>query len=94
MPYFALLYELADNYRERRAPLRSGHLALAEEARSRNEIVLAGAFTDPFDKALLIFHTPDKTIPEAFAKSDPYVVNGLVKRWEVRSWNVVIGNLD
>ena len=27
-----------------------------------------------------------------FARSDPYVRNGLVTRWEVRSWTVVIGN--
>lgn len=94
MPYFALIYELVDDYVERRAPLRSSHLALAEEARSRGEIVLAGAFADPFDKALLVFHTPDQTIPDAFAKGDPYVINGLVKHWEIRLWNVVIGNVD
>jgi uncharacterized protein YciI len=29
---------------------------------------------------------------EAFARNDPYVIRGLVTRWEVRSWNVVIGN--
>lgn len=94
MPYFALIYELVDDYIARRTAWRSSHLAAAEEARSRGEIVLAGAFADPFDKALLIFHTRDKTIPESFAQADPYVVNGLVKHWEVRSWSVVIGNID
>jgi len=94
MPYFALIYELVDDYVARRTAWRSSHLAIAEEARSRGEIVLAGAFADPFDKALLVFHTRDKAIPESFAQADPYVVNGLVKHWEVRSWNVVIGNID
>ena len=28
---------------------------------------------------------------EEFARNDPYVANGLVTRWEVRHWAVVIG---
>jgi len=31
-------------------------------------------------------------LPESFARHDPYVINGLVKRWEVRPWTAVIGN--
>lgn len=94
MPYFALIYEVVENYVERRAPLRSKHLALAKESHSRGELILGGAFADPPDKGLLIFRAPDKNVPESFAKSDPYVLNGLVKRWEVRPWTVVIGNVD
>ncbi len=29
---------------------------------------------------------------EEFARNDPYVLNGLVTRWEVRPWAVVIGD--
>ena len=29
---------------------------------------------------------------EEFARKDPYVTGGLVTRWEVRSWAVVIGD--
>ncbi len=94
MPYFALIYHLDDDYLERRAPLRSQHLALANSAHARGELVLGGAFAEPADKALLIFRAADKSVPEAFAKNDPYVMNGLVKRWEARPWTVVIGNVD
>ena len=31
---------------------------------------------------------------ENFAKADPYVVNGLVKRWHVREWTTVVGDLS
>ena len=34
----------------------------------------------------------DRTIPETFVRQDPYVINGLVKEWEVRPWNNVIAN--
>ena len=39
--------------------------------------------------ALLREHLAD--IPAAFAKADPYVVNGLVSRWQVKPWHTVVG---
>jgi uncharacterized protein len=95
MPYFALIYDaLVENYAERRAPFRAEHLALATKSHEQGELVLGGAFADPIDKGLLIFRAADKSVAETFAKHDPYVLNGLVKHWEVRSWNVVIGNTN
>jgi uncharacterized protein len=91
MPYFALIYEVVEEYIARRAPYREEHLRLAQEAHRRGEILLAGAFSDPADRALLIFRTPDRSAVEAFVSNDPYVRHGLVKRWEVRPWTVVIG---
>lgn len=92
MAYYALIYDLVDGYIEQRATFRAAHLALAAQSHKRGELMLAGAFADPADKALLIFRANDKSVAEQFAKDDPYVINGLVKRWEVRAWTVVIGN--
>jgi len=92
MNYYALLYELVDDMVTRRAPFREEHLRLAREARERGELVLGGALAEPVDRALLVFYVDDKSKVEAFARKDPYVVNGLVKKWEVRPWNVVVGN--
>jgi heme-degrading monooxygenase HmoA len=72
----------------------SGKVRLAREARKRGELVLAGALAEPVDRALLVFHVDNKGKVEAFARKDPYVVNGLAKKWEVRPWNVVVGNAD
>jgi uncharacterized protein YciI len=92
MNYYALLYELVDDMVNRRIPFREEHLRLAREARERGELVLAGALAEPVDRALLVFHVDDKSKVEAFALKDPYVLNGLAKKWEVRPWNVVVGN--
>lgn len=46
---------------------------------------------DPVDGALLVFRVADRAGVEAFAKQDPYVVNGLVVHWQIRPWTVVIG---
>jgi len=92
MNYYALFYELVDDMVTRRVPFREEHLRLAREAREHGELVLAGALADPVDRALLVFHVDDKSKAESFARKDPYVVNGLAKRWEVRPWSVVVGN--
>ncbi|HEX9223396.1 MAG TPA: YciI-like protein [Candidatus Acidoferrales bacterium] len=92
MNYYALFYEVVGDFVARRVPFRQEHLRLAAEAHERGEIVFAGALAEPADRALIVFHVTDKSTVEAFARKDPYVVNGLVQKWEVRPWNVVIGN--
>lgn len=92
MAYFALIYELADDYMARRGAFREEHLKLAAASHARGELILGGAFADPPDKALLIFRAEDRSVPETFVREDPYVIEGLVKSWKVRPWTVVIGN--
>jgi uncharacterized protein len=92
MNYYALIYETVDDYVARRAEFRELHLRFAREVRDRGELVLAGAFDDPVDRALLVFRVDDKSKVEEFARKDPYVVNGLVNKWEVRLWKVVVGH--
>jgi uncharacterized protein YciI len=91
MNYFALFYHVVDDFLERRPAFREEHLRLAREAQGRGELLLGGALTDPADRALLVFRAPDRSVAEAFARNDPYVTQGLVTRWEVRSWAVVVG---
>lgn len=89
--HFLLMYDLADDYMERRAPLRNEHLRLAWEAEARGELVLAGALAEPADGAVFLFQGDGPGRAEAFARADPYVVNGLVRRWRVRPWTTVVG---
>jgi len=64
---------------------------MVREANQRGELLMAGAIGDPPDGALLVFRTDDRSLPEEFARHDPYVINGLVTRWQVKPWNVVVG---
>jgi uncharacterized protein YciI len=89
--HYVLLYEVVENFAVRRMPYREGHLRLAREAHARDELVLAGAVGDPPTKALLVFKSPGGETAEAFARADPYVREGLVRRWEVQPWAVVVG---
>lgn len=89
--HYLLIYDLASDYLERRAEFRALHLDLAREASERGDLVLAGALADPADKAILLFQGDSPERASEFARNDPYVANGLVKRWEVRQWTTVIG---
>ena len=91
MKYFALFYDVVDNFIERRMPFREPHLKLVIEAHERGDIVMAGPLGDPVEQAMMVFRVADAGIVEAFAKADPYVHNGIVTKWQVKPWNVVIG---
>jgi uncharacterized protein YciI len=89
--YYLLFYDVVDDYVARRAALRTEHLALAEAARARGDLVLAGALDEPVDGAVLVFDVDDASTVEAFVDADPYVQHGLVTQWRVRKWSVVAG---
>lgn len=89
--YFILRYELVDDYLTRRTPLRPEHLALARAAVDAGSLRLGGALAEPADEALLVFRGDGPEVAEAFARADPYVREGLVRRWTVRRWTVVLG---
>lgn len=87
--FFLLLYDVVGDYLERRTPLRSAHIELARAAHDRGDLAMAGAFGDPPTGAAFVFTRREAA--EAFARDDPYVKNGLVTRWRVEPWNVVVG---
>jgi uncharacterized protein YciI len=93
MKHFLLLYDVGDDYLARRGEFRDAHLNKAWQSHARNELVLGGALADPVDGAVLLFRAESRSIVEEFARTDPYVVNGLVIRWRVREWLTVAGEM-
>ena len=89
--HYLLLYDVVDDYVERRASLRAAHIALARAAVDRGDLILGGALANPADGAVLLFRGQSPAAAEAFAAADPYVTNGLVTRWRVREWTTVVG---
>src|SRR6185503_6741153 len=89
--HYLLIYDVVEDYVERRAPLRAEHLALARAAEARGDLILGGALANPPDGAVLLFRGDSPAAAEAFAQADPYVKNGLVTRWRVREWTTVVG---
>jgi len=89
--HYLLFYEVGEDYVARRAEFRAAHLEKAWEASARGELVLGGALANPVDGAVLLFKGDSPAVAEKFARADPYVTSGAVKRWYVREWMTVAG---
>ncbi len=92
--YWLLFYDYVEDVLERRAPYRQAHLTLAGEAHQKGTLVMAGALSEPLDGAVLVFRADDRSVVEDFVANDPYVREGLVTGWRIRSWTVVVGGSD
>ena len=92
MKHFLLFYEVESDYLARRGAFRGSHLQRAWAAHAAGDLVLGGALADPADGAVLLFKGDSPAVAETFAREDPYVLNGLVRRWHVREWTTVVGD--
>jgi len=59
------------------------HKAVVHQFKSRGEVIGIGPFADRGNMA--IFRTREAA--EAFARQDPFVLEGLVKSYVIRDWN-------
>jgi len=89
--HYLLFYEVGEDYVSRRAEFRDAHLEKAWQSNERGELVLGGALSNPVDGAVLLFKGDSPEVAEKFARADPYVTSGAVKRWHVREWKTVAG---
>jgi uncharacterized protein YciI len=90
--HYLLFYEVGEDYLARRAEFRDAHLKKAwKAATDGGALVLGGALADPVDGAVLLFKSDSPQVVKKFANEDPYVTNGLVKRWYIREWTTVVG---
>jgi uncharacterized protein YciI len=53
--HYVLVYEIGEDYMEKRTPHRAEHVGLAKQAYERGELVLAGALAEPVDGVMLVF---------------------------------------
>ena len=60
------------------------HKAFLDQFLARGEVVGVGPFTDSGGGNMALFRTRDAA--EAFAKGDPFLLEGLVKEYEIKDW--------
>jgi len=89
--HFLLVYTTSEDFLDRRPEFRAEHLTLAWQAVERGELIIGGPLENPTNAHVMLFEAEDPATVEAFAKNDPYVVNGLVTQWDVRPWTTVVG---
>ena len=88
---YVLFYESADDVAVRARPHFAAHRARLDEFHGRGELLMVGTFGDPQAQgSMAIFSTREAA--EAFVADDPFVVHGVVRRYELREWNEILVN--
>ena len=64
------------------------HCSAWKAYQDRGELLMIGPFADPQQGAMGIFTTREAA--EAFVRSDPFVLEGVVSRWEIMEWREAI----
>lgn len=83
---YVLLYESADDVMTKAPAHFEAHSARGQEFHERGVMVAYGPFGDPQEQGSMAIFTA-RDAAEEFAREDPFVVNGVVSRWEVREWD-------
>jgi len=60
------------------------HKAFLDEFIARGEVVGVGPFTDAGGGNMALFRTREAA--EAFAKGDPFLLEGAVKEYQIKEW--------
>ena len=67
--------------------LIAAHKARSVELHNQGTILMAGAFLDNRDTALSTMAVcATREGAEEFVRGDPFVLNGMVKKWHIREW--------
>jgi len=90
---YLLFYEKVPDYAERQKPWHSLHLDYFEKRAAQGDMILGGSLEGGADgAAVILFKADTAAVVEAFAEEDPYVKHGIVTKWWVRKWDVVVGS--
>jgi uncharacterized protein len=86
---YVLLYQSAENVARNAPPHFPAHKQRLDEFHRRGDLLMVGTFGAPQTQgSMSVFRSRESA--ERFAKDDPFVVNGVVRCWEVRDWDEVL----
>jgi uncharacterized protein YciI len=89
---WVLLYESADNVAQRAPAHFPAHVQRLEEFRSRGELLLVGTFAEPQENgSMSVFRSREGA--EEFAVDDPFVLNGVIRKWRLLEWKEALRRL-
>lgn len=83
---YVVFYESSDDVLSKAPEHFAAHKARVDDFHARGTLLMVGTFADPQrDGSMAIFATRDAA--EEFVRDDPFVVNGVVRAYEIREWH-------
>jgi uncharacterized protein len=89
---FVVLYESADDVISKAPAHFPAHKARLDAFHERGDLVMVGTFGDPqAEGSMAVFRSREAA--EEFVREDPFVLNGVVRAWQLREWNEILLDL-
>ena len=85
---YVLIYDSADDVAQTAPVHFAAHRARWQEFQAAGSLLLIGPYTDQ-SGALAVFTTREAA--EEFARTDPFVLNGVTRAWSVKEWAEALG---
>jgi uncharacterized protein len=86
---YVLLYASADDVMSKAPAHFPAHSARIAEFHERGDLLMVGTFGDPQTQgSMAIFASREAA--EEFVRDDPFVINGVVRSYEIREWNEIL----
>jgi uncharacterized protein len=86
---YVLLYASADDVMSKAPAYFAAHSARIAEFHERGDLLMVGTFGDPQTQgSMAIFASREAA--EEFVRDDPFVINGVVRAYEIREWNEIL----
>jgi uncharacterized protein YciI len=85
---YVLIYDSADDVAQTAPVHFAAHRARWKDFQADGTLLLIGPYSDQ-SGALAVFTT--RAAAEEFARSDPFVLNGVVRAWSVKEWAEALG---
>jgi uncharacterized protein YciI len=90
--HYVLFYESAEDVASKAPAHFAAHRARLEDFHGQGTLLMVGAFANAQDDGSMgIFATREAA--EDFVREDPFVLNCVVQRWEIRAWHELFGAL-
>jgi uncharacterized protein YciI len=81
---FVVIGSQAGKSREEAMAIFPRHKAFLDQFVARGEVVGVGPFTDTSGGNMALFRSREAA--EAFGKGDPFLLEGVVKEYQIREW--------
>jgi uncharacterized protein YciI len=86
---YVLFYESADDVMSKAPEHFPARHARLQEFHARGALLMVGTFANPQKEgSMAIFTTREAA--EEFVKDDPFVLNGVVRDWQIREWDEML----
>ncbi len=89
MSRYVLLYESAEGVAGKAPAHFPAHWARCRQFHAAGTLLQVGTFADVQAHGSMAIFTSGEAARE-FAEGDPFVLEGVVARWEIREWNEVL----